>query len=455
MELLLNKLKNLGVKIAVVDGELKIQAPKGVINQELLQEIKVHKEAIIDFLGKYTSQQDDDSIVTKAPLLASYPLSSSQKRLWILSQFQEADIAYNMPGFYNFSGQLDIESLARAYKELIARHEILRTVFREDDSDEVRQFILPVQSLDITLPYDDLSGILNESNRMDQLSAIVQDAIETSFDLSVGPLITIKLIKTEPDNYLFSYVMHHIISDGWSMKVMIKEMLLLYNSFVKNQAAPLEPLEIQYKDFSVWQQNQLEKGALSAQKAYWLERFSTPYQVLELPTDYRRSAVKTYRGEVVHKLIDSTITGKLKKISHDQEATLFMTLLASVNVLLYKYTQQSDITVGSPIAGRNHAVLDNQIGFYVNTLALRTQFEGSDKFIDLLQQVKELTLGAYEHQMYPFDELVDSLKLTRDLSRNALFDVLIVLQNTDITTREEQQLTLGDITINEFSGGNQ
>ncbi|NIG57756.1 condensation domain-containing protein, partial [Chitinophaga sp. Cy-1792] len=341
------------------------------------------------------------SQIAPAPEQASYPLSSSQRRLWVLSQFEEGSVAYNMPGVYTLTGALDIARLEAAFKTLIARHEILRTVFKEEESG-VGQYILAT----IDFKIEDLTDI----------SAFCY----TPFDLSAGPLLRAAVTEVSAGEWVFVYVMHHIISDGWSMGVLIKELLHIYHD-----NSPLPVLPLQYKDYAVWQQS----GSAAMSQAYWLEQFSGELPVLELPADKPRPAVKTYHGGLVQKQL--ALTG-LQSLVQSTGSTLFMGLVAAVNALLYRYSGQEDIILGSPVAGREHADLEGQIGFYVNTLALRTRFSGSNSYLQLLEQVREVTMSAYEHQSYPFDELVDALPLKRDMSRSPLFDVMVVLQETDI-----------------------
>jgi len=376
----------------------------------------------------------------------NYPLSSSQRRLWVLSQFEEANIAYNMPWVYVFEGDLDKPSLEQAFTTLIERHEILRTIFKEDAQGQVRQWIQTVEDIGFKITYKD---VRKEKKQAEKIREIVQAECIKPFNLATGPLLRASLYQVENDKWIFTCTMHHIISDGWSMNVLIKELLLFYNAQTKGESNALSPLRIQYKDYAAWQQEQLSGEQLQSHKTYWLEQFTGELPVLEMPTDKPRPAVKTYNGSIIHKTINAQLSKELKALSQEQGATLFMGLLATVNTLLYRYTNQEDIIIGSPIAGREHADLEDQIGFYINTLALRTQFKGEDSYKELLEKVKQLTLKAYEHQIYPFDELVDQLQLNRDMSRSALFDVMIVLQNNE--THQAEGLHLGAIEVKEYS----
>ncbi len=383
------------------------------------------------------------------PLQPHYALSPSQRRLWVLSQFEEGNIAYNMPGVYLFEGNINHEALAYAFQTLIGRHESLRTVFREDETGEVRQFILPADQTGFAIAYHNLTGTTGQEA---QVQTLVQANASTPFNLAMGPLLRVSLYETDGGKWVFNYVIHHIISDGVSMEILFAEVLQLYSAFISGTGNPLPPLRIQYKDYAAWQLAQLSGEQLKLHEGYWLQQFSGETPVLDLPGDKTRPAMKTYSGGAVSHFINPEITGGLKKLSQEQGATLFMGLLAATNALLFKYTDQTDIVIGTQIAGREHADLENQIGFYLNTLALRAQFSATDSYSALLDHVKTITLGAYEHQVYPFDELVNALPLRRDLSRNAIYDVSLILHNTQLDG-EQAAPELGGLQINTYDGG--
>ncbi|HJT73558.1 MAG TPA: amino acid adenylation domain-containing protein, partial [Chitinophaga sp.] len=364
--------------------------------------------------------------IPAAPVQSHYPLSASQRRLWILSQFEEASVAYNMSGGYVFEGELRLESLEHAFNMLLIRHEGLRTVFREDNIAGVRQFILSAEEIGARLMYQDLRGEQEQDKKLRQL---IFQVTGRPFNLATGPLLRAGVYRVADDKWIFAYGMHHIISDGWSLNVLINELLALYHAHTAGEFDPLPPLRIQYKDYAVWQQEQLSGALQEEHREYWLQQFAGELPVLELMPDSPRPAVKTYNGGIVQKTFGKELSRGLRAIVQEEGATLFMGLLAAVNALLYRYTGQEDIIVGSPVAGREHVDLEDQIGFYVNTLALRARFHGTDSYRELLSQIRDVTLGAYEHQVYPFDDLVDELGLQRDMSRSALFDVMVILQN--------------------------
>ncbi|MGB8194023.1 MAG: condensation domain-containing protein, partial [Chitinophagaceae bacterium] len=433
------------VNIYLEDSKLKIDTPGGMPLDEIIAKIKPNRDRIIEYLSAARSKKV--ASIPNAQVQNDYPVSSSQKRLWILSQLEEASVAYNMPAAYVFTGRVNKSALERALTAMIARHEILRTVFASDEEGGVRQIVCEPEEMPALINYYDL-------RKESELELLVEDLLEEAytapFDLTRGPLIRQSLIRLENEKWIFQYTMHHLISDGWSMGVFLKEMLYLYNSYVQEIDPILPELQVQYKDYAVWQQEELQGQALNAHKNYWLEKFGGELPVLELPTDHVRPAIKSYKGDIVTKVIGTELTGGIKKLCQEQGATLFMGLLAAVNTLLHRYTSQEDIIIGSPIAGRDHADLETQIGPYINTLPLRTKLSGKQSFRKLLSSVKETALAAYQHQVYPFDELIEQLNIRKDMSRNPLFDVMVVLQNAD-AGRASIEKDLGELKVEPYA----
>lgn len=387
--------------------------------------------------------------IPRLPQQAYYPVSPSQQRIWVLSQFSEANIAYNVPGAYIFSGTLNEEALGTAICMLTDRHEILRTSFLEDQDGNIVQRILPIDKTNIRIHSRDL----RQTDEQRQLLERMMEQEHTApFDLAGGPLMRITLYQVADDEWVFSYVLHHIITDGWSTGVLINELLQCYNALVKNEQVALQPLEIQYKDYAAWQLDLVKGQNAAVHRDYWLQQLSGELPVIGLQTDYPRPPVKRYSGSIVHKTFSAAWLNRLKSASRGASATLFMGLLAAVKMLLHRYTSQDDIIIGTPVAGREHADLEEQIGVYINTLALRTRFRNEDTFSDLLTQVKQVTLDAFEHQLYPFDELVDLLQPPKDTSRSPIFDVMMILQNADADhNRETRQLQ--DLTVSAWPSG--
>ncbi|SFF11943.1 amino acid adenylation domain-containing protein, partial [Chitinophaga sp. CF118] len=441
------KLKKLNVSIHQVDGRLDIKAAKGVLTEDLLEEIAYHKEDLVAFIDAGKKKKKTHLSIPQSASAPHYALSSAQRRLWVLSQFEGGNAAYNIPSVYEFEGMLNVAALKYCFEQLISRHEILRTIFCEDEQGEIRQFILAPEAVSFEVGSHDLQ------EQTDLLKALVQEKTTMPFNLSRGLLLRADLYQLAENKWVFTYVMHHIISDGWSMDVLMKELLLLYNAHLNGKANSLSPLRIQYKDYASWQQEALTGKDLKGHESYWLKQFEGSLPVLEFPSDRMRPPVKTYNGGVITRLINTELGNRLREYCQSEDSTLFMGLLAVINTILFKYTNQEDLIIGSPVAGREHIDLENQIGFYANTLALRTRFKGNDSFRDLLQRVKDVTLGGYRHQVYPFDELVDTLNLKRDQSRSALFDVMLVVQQTDGRATAGQQL--GELKASRYTQGEQ
>ncbi|MFP3599149.1 amino acid adenylation domain-containing protein [Chryseobacterium sp. SIMBA_029] len=440
MKELLKKLNDLNIVVSLQDDNLNLKAPKDTLTKELLEEIKSHKAELIQFFKSYKRDVDLFNSIPKVPVQDNYPLSSSQQRLWLLSQFEGGSETYNIPATYEIEGTLDIGALEASFNFLITRHESLRTFFKEDENGEVRQYILDHNANDFRLNFKNLM-IENNSN----IIGVILEEEQKAFTLSEGPLIRVTLLQLSEAKYILSFVMHHIISDGWSMGIIVEELFAFYESYIKKEAYTKMPLQIQYKDYAVWQQNQLIGESLEKHKTYWTHQFKGDIPILKMPTQKQRPAIKTYNGSSKTKKINKDLLKRLKNISESQGNTLFMTLTAVVKVLLYRYTHQEDIIIGSPIAERVHPDLANQIGFYVNTLPLRTHVNGKESFVDLVAKVKKITLEAYQYQMYPLDELVSDLALKRDISRNALFDVIIDFQS--LTENKETKINLDNIKI--------
>ncbi|MBC9915654.1 non-ribosomal peptide synthetase [Chitinophaga varians] len=392
------------------------------------------------------SLTDKYETITVAAPASSYVLSSSQRRLWLLSQFAEGNKAYNMQGSFVLDGHINKAALEAAFKAVLVRHESLRTVFRVEEDGAIRQYIHPAEAITNDLLYQDLA---REEEKALLLESAIQAAADHAFDLAAGPLVHLTLFRLSDKKWVLSYVMHHIISDGWSMSVFMNELLGNYNVLVAGNTLAPAPLKLQYKDYAVWQQSHLEEDKLNMQKAYWLKQFEGQVPVLEFPADKPRPVVKTFNGGKVVKTIDTALTEKMKQLCQKEDATLFMGLLTVVSGLLYKYSGQEDMIIGSPVAGRDNVDLEDQIGFYVNTIALKNHVEGTHSITGLLASVKQTTLAAYGHQAYPFDELIAALDLARDTSRNALFDVMVILQNTGLLKVDEHHIPAG-IQISEY-----
>ena len=348
---------------------------------------------------------------------SSLPLSFAQQRLWFLDQFEHGSANYNIPCAYRIRGSLNIDALRHALNEVIRRHESLRTTFAMQ-GDEPVQVIAP--DLELAIP------LLGANDDATLHNLIIAEAKRT-FDLQQGPLLNAQIIRLAPEDHALFFNLHHIISDGWSMGVFLRELNQLYAAFIKGEPSPLTEPGLQYADYAVWQRQQGEE--LAKQLDYWKQKLAAP-PVLELPTDHPRPPVQRYRGAILCWHVAAPLTAQLKQLAQQEHATLFMLLMATLQTLLYRYSGQEDFTVGSPVAGRNHAELEGMIGLFVNTMVLRADLSDSPTFLQLLTQVRKTSLAALSHQDIPFEKLVEELLSTRDVSRNPLFQVMFTLQNT-------------------------
>ncbi|WP_163871123.1 non-ribosomal peptide synthetase, partial [Myxococcus eversor] len=374
------------------------------------------------------------------------PLSFAQLRLWFIDQFQPGGAAYHMPTFVRLEGPLDAAALQRAFDELVRRHEALRTTFFQQD-DQPYQRIAPHGELPLVRV--DLSHLETSAAR-DEVKRLLLEELARPFNLSTGPLIRAQLLELSAAEHVLALNMHHIVSDGWSMGVLVQEVAALYDAFAHGKPSPLPALGIQYADYSVWQRTWFQGEVIERQLTFWRNQLSG-VAPLELAIDKPRPPVMSSRGGNVGVFLPAATAEKLKALCQQEGATPFMALLAAWQVLLSRYSGQDDLTVGSPIAGRQRAELEGLIGFFVNTLVFRARIDGQTSFQHLLRQVKETALGAYAHQDVPFERLVEVLQPARDLSRSPLFQVLFSLQNTPASAIQKQELTLSPVDVDDVT----
>ena len=354
------------------------------------------------------------------------PLSFAQERLWLIDRLEPGSDVYSIPMAWRLGGALDVAALERALGEIVRRHEALRTVFAEAVDGSPVQVIVPFGGF--ILPVEDLSG-LGEADREAAVRRRADEEARLPFDLSAGPLFRAALLRLGAEDHVLLRSMHHIVSDGWSMDVFYRELSALYAAYRDGRESPLPELAVQYADYAVWQREQLAGETLDRQLAYWRERLAGAPELLELPTDHPRPAVQTYRGAVVPVELSPELLERLEALGRSEGATLYMVLLGAFQVLLSKYGAGEDVVVGSPIAGRTRGEVEALIGFFINTLVLRTDLSGDPGFREVLRRVREVTLGAYEHQEVPFEKLVAELQPERSLSHAPLFQVMFTLQN--------------------------
>ncbi|HEU0054184.1 MAG TPA: condensation domain-containing protein, partial [Longimicrobium sp.] len=355
------------------------------------------------------------------------PLSFAQERLWFIDRLEPGSAVYNLPAAWRLEGALDAAVLERSLGEIVRRHEVLRSVFAEVDGSPV-QVIAPFAVF--TLPIDDLSG-LSETDREAALGRRVGEETRRAFDLSAGPLFRAALLRLGAEDHVLLLTMHHIVSDGWSMGVLFRELSALYEAYREGRESPLPELAVQYADYAAWQREHLAGEVLDGQLAYWKERLAGAPELLELPTDHPRPPVQTYRGVSVPVELSPELLERLEALAASEGATLYMVLLGAFQVLLGKYSGSEDVVVGSPIAGRTRKEVEGLIGFFVNTLVLRADLSGDPSFREVLRRAREAMFGAYEHQEVPFEKLVAELRPERSMSHSPLFQVMFALRNAE------------------------
>jgi len=383
-------------------------------------------------------RQQRSAAIPRSASAPSYPLSFSQERLWFLQQLEPESALYNQAASVRFQGRLQVEILERSLAEVLRRHQVLRSRLQQIEG-QPRQTIAPWEPL--KLPLLDLRSH-PEADREAEVQRLALAIAQQPFDLSRDPLLRTQLLKLDAETHVLLVALHHSISDGWSKGILIREVAALYQAFAQGLPSPLPTLPIQYTDFAVWQRQQLQGEVLNRHLSYWKQQLRGPLPVLELPTDRPRPPVQTFRGAQQSFQPSQTLSQALKRLSQEQGVTLFMVLLAAFKTLLHRYSSQTDLCVGSPIANRNRAEVEPLNGCFINTLVLRTDLSGNPSFRDLLRQVQTVTLEAYTHQDLPFEKLVEELQPERNLSYSPLFQVMFALQNVP-----RADLSLPDVTL--------
>jgi Condensation domain len=362
------------------------------------------------------------------------PLSFAQQRLWFIDQLVPNSPLYNCPGAVRLGGRVDLDIWEKVINEVVRRHEVLRTRFEAEDGE-------PVQVIDAWEPRRleriDLTG-LPPKEREEEVSRIAREEAETGFDLSRGPLFRVKVLKLEEEEHVLLYTMHHIVSDAWSMVVLMREVGALYDAINEGRDSPLPELKIQYADYAYWQRSYLRGEALEKRLQYWKKQLDGKLPVMELPSDRPRPSVPSYRGAAKSILLPAKLSESLRALSRREGVTLFMVLLAAFKTLLYKYTAQVDVIVGVSWLNRDRVEIEPLIGFFVNMLPLRTDVSGNPRFRELLMRVKDVALGAHAHQEAPFEKLVEEIRPERKLGQTPLYNVVFGLQNEHKKGKEEE-----------------
>ncbi|MEP7342689.1 MAG: condensation domain-containing protein, partial [Acidobacteriota bacterium] len=400
-------------------------------------ELSSDKRRLLALLMKEKSAGRSPSPMARRPRHSNIqPVSFAQQRFWFLNQLEPDSAFHAIPAALRLSGPLDLTTLEKTFSELVRRHEILRTLFPQINGQPV-QLIQDARPLNLRIV--DLSD-LPAPERDEQARQLTVAEAQQPFDLSQGPLFRTQVIRLSVEEHIILSTMHHIISDGWSMGVMINEVAALYAAFANGNSSPLPELPLQYADYALWQREFLSGEVLEEQLSYWKRQLAGAPAVLDMPTDRPRPANPTYQGSDESILIPVELTGKIRKLCRQQEATPFMLLLAAYQALLYRYTHQSDICVGAPVTNRNRTEIENLIGLFVNTLVMRTDLSGEPSFNELLKRVKSVALNAYAHQDLPFEKLVEKLNPDRSLNQISLFQVLFNMENAQGEQKDSRDL---------------
>jgi alpha-ketoglutarate-dependent taurine dioxygenase len=412
---------------------------------ERLEKLSLAKRALLlKALQREAMQRGAQERIPRLPRRDAIPVSFAQQSLWFLHQLEPDDPGYNVPAAVRLTGPLDVAALERSLNEIIRRHEVLRTTFATVKGESV-QVIHPETRLRIVVQSLLALPTAGRERKAEKLSL---EEARRAFDLLGGPVLRVKLLRTADEEHILLLTMHHIVADGWSMGILIRELATLYEAFSSGQPSPLAELPLQYADYAAWQREWLKGESFTSQLTYWKQQLAGAPAALEFPTDRAKRQGQSHKGAVKSLVLDKDLTEALRAFSQREGVTLFMTLLAAYKALLYRYSEQQDILVGTPIANRNRAQIEGLIGFFVNMLALRTKVSGGLRFRELLGQVREVSLQAYAHQDLPFDKLVEVLQPKRKPHHPPLFQTTFVLQNIPLSqTLRLPRLTLAPYEI--------
>jgi amino acid adenylation domain-containing protein len=427
---LLREARDSGVELFVDNGDLKLRASRNALKDELRERIRAHKSGLVELLVKLGQSQI--ALSREAPIAPRdrsqpAPLGYAQQKLWFLDRLDDtAGSAYNVHVALRLSGRLDRAALVAALDGVVARHEILRTRFVETDG-VPSQSIAPAEAFALDeLDYTDLAP----AERDAALDALNARAARTTFDLAAGPPIRGSLVRLGADEHALVVTQHHIVSDAWSIGILVREVGALYAAAVDGRASPLPPLPLQYADYATWQRGWLKDDVLRKQTQFWQAQLDGAPPLVSLPTDRPRPARQSYAGASVAVALPRALAASLRTLARRHDASLFMVLLAGWSALLWRWTGDDDIVVGTPVANRPRVELEALIGFFVNTLALRTSFAQGMTVAELVAQVKATTLAAYSHQDLPFEQVVEAVQPARSLAHSPLFQTLFTLNNT-------------------------
>ena len=433
-------LHHLKIKIWTDGEHLKYSAPKGALSTQLRAELTERKKDLLKFLNEANlSINSNQTIIKPAPEGVDFPPSLGQRHLWFLDKLGIGGTVYNLSVALRLQGVLQVSAFEQSINEIVKRHNALRTIFVTIN----RQPIQKIASYNgVKLPVKDLSS-LSVGKKETEIRRLAREDAHQAFNLAKGPLYRVSLLKLSNAEYIFLLAWHHIISDGWSQGVFMKELSTSYNALVSGKTLLLPDLPIQYSDFAFWQNSRLQDGTLKAQKAYWQEQLTESVPALLLPIDHPYPKVETFRGTRQSLLLPQKLTEGIKMFSQQESVTLFITLVTAFKALLYCYTQQEDIIIGSPTANRNQVETEDLIGYFNNIILMRTRLEGQMSFLELLHRVRQVAFDGYKNQDFPFHEIASWPSVVRTPLCRGMVDLVLHSKHN----ARSRHLDLSGITV--------
>ncbi|MFC4154740.1 condensation domain-containing protein, partial [Massilia aurea] len=435
---LIASLRAKSVNFSINGDKISFDAPAGVISADLLDQLRKHKSELLEYLMR-TPQQEDVSLLPKTA-----PASAAQQRMWFLNRVGNSS-QYNIRSLFRLQGSFELATFTDALNEIICRHEILRTFFTWENEVLV-QHILPELSIPI-IPHD--AQHMDAVDRSDKVMEMAKVEADKPFDLEHAPLMRCSIFRLRPDEHLVHFTIHHIIADGWSMAVLIKEFVRTYAALMDTASAPLPPLTLQYSDFVRWQRQWLTEKRVSDQLAYWSAQLNGAPPLLDLPTDRPRPAVSLKNGAIIEMSVPSDLDFSLDLYSKDERTTVFMVFATALKILFARYTGQDDICIGTTVAGRTRAEFEPLIGLFLNTIVLRTRVVLDKTFSEVLREVRTNALNAYSNQDVPFEQVIEALNPARHPNHSPYFRVMLVLQNTPTAELKLPGLSMSPVKLQE------
>ncbi len=420
MKVFLSKLIKENIHVSLTNGQLSVKVPNKGVDPSIIEEIKSRKQDLITYLSNLKNNHLE--VIPVEVGRSDYPLTEQQLQIWMACQFKNGSEVFKMQKFIEFGKEFAEEEFKTAIRSVIDRHDILRTIFVKNEEGIINQKIISKKDFDFTVYEEDFT------KREDPYSAVEQymyNDLRVNFDLETGPLLKVCVFKVSEEKFVVYYSLHHIICDGWSLEVLAKDVLHYYKSDANSAETKLPDLDIQFKDYALWQAQKLEENTIS--KKYWITQLKGELPKLNMTIANDRPKQRTFEGNSSMVRIEKDVLIKIKQIAEEKNTTLFMNLLSIASILLYKYSFQTDQVLGTSMSGRLHHSLNNLIGCFVNSVPLRFDINEEQSFIDFLIETKNIVLNGREHQEYPINKIIKELDIKRDTSRSPVFDVMIVM----------------------------